>query len=119
MGKYAERALEQALAAGHIRFLAQFTWHALDWPQVKLVLDNYRDHAANTGVHPETLQGYYLTSPGSNQPTKFVILGLHKAIGPKANYGMEKFCYNLIFGNPINASFHHTTEAKELKKVYT
>jgi hypothetical protein len=110
---------EEALEKGHVRFVAQFTWAAIHWEQAKQVLDKYRDHADATGVDPITLQGYYVTSPGSTLPTKFVIIGLHAAQGENARFGLEMFCSRLIFGKPINASFHHTTEGKELKKVYT
>lgn len=128
MGKYMSAEVEKLEIQGHCQFAAKFTWPLSATADAEARFKRYRDFVGDendedvhTGIDAKTLQGYYLkdTEAGDNaKPRAFVVLGFHNPKVKKGKHGLEDFCKNLIFGTAINATFYHSVEAGELKKVH-
>jgi len=128
MGKYKKAQVESALNSGFIRFSAKFTWTSSSDADAESRFKHYRDFVGkesnddiltgHTGIDRETLQGYYLKSPGGDPQRMFVIIGLHNPKKKKSRHGLETFCKRLIYGTCIKGPFLHPVEASELDKPH-
>ena len=118
MGKYMLAEVTRALNEGLFRFALKFTWPQSAHEDAMARFNRYRDYANQTGIHRETLQGYYLKTPDGGPTRVFVVIGLCDPKEEKGRHSLEKFCRAIMFDTEIQAAFMHPVEAKELKPVH-